>query len=214
MDMLQVVTGTAVPIDASDVDTDQIIPAVWMKRIERTGFEAGLFEKWRRNPDFVLNQPERQGATVLVSGPNFGCGSSREHAPWALRDYGFKAVLAPSFADIFRNNLPNVGLVPVTVLDPAACRLVLDAVTADAAATVTVDLLTRTVTCQAAGVAQTPFSIEDGARYRLMQGLDLIDLAAQHDEQISRHEQQRPWWMPRTNGEVEETFESAGLEPA
>src|SRR5262245_20367802 len=112
MDPVTRITGTAVPLDRSDVDTDQIIPAVWMKKIERTGFEDGLFQKWRRDPQFVLNQPERQDATILVSGPNFGCGSSREHAPWALRDYGFKVVITPGFADIFRNNLPNVGLDP------------------------------------------------------------------------------------------------------
>jgi 3-isopropylmalate/(R)-2-methylmalate dehydratase small subunit len=204
---IDILTGTAVPIDASDVDTDQIIPAMWMKRIERTGFQDGLFEKWRRNPDFVLNQPERQGATILVSGPNFGCGSSREHAPWALRDYGFKVVIAPSFADIFRNNLPNVGLAPVT-LDPVICQRILDAVTDEAAALVTVDLLAKAVTCSAAGVSEVPFEIEEQARYRLVNGLDLIDVILEYDAQIAAHEQGRPKWMPRTNGLVDTTFES------
>src|SRR5688500_7813216 len=131
MDKVEIIIGTVAPLDRSDVDTDQIIPAVWMKRIERTGYENGLFEKLRRDPDFVLNQPERKDATILISGPNVGCGSSRERAPWALRDYGFKAVIAPSFADIFRTNLPNVGLVPVT-LDEESCRQIIDATTKDA----------------------------------------------------------------------------------
>lgn len=211
MEKLEILTGRAVPLDASDVDTDQIIPAVWMKRVERTGFEDGLFQKWRRNPDFVLNQPERKRATILVSGPNFGCGSSREHAPWALRDYGFKAVIAPSFADIFRNNLPNVGLVPAT-LDAAATRRILNAVTTDAAASVSINLLNTTVTCEAAGIANVPFWIEEGARYRLTHGKDLIDLALNLDEQIRQHEHARPSWMPRTNGLVEEPFEPSGVE--
>ncbi|SCE78571.1 3-isopropylmalate dehydratase small subunit [Micromonospora mirobrigensis] len=211
MDKIDSITGTAVPIDASDVDTDQIIPAVWMKRVERTGFQDGLFAKWRRDPGFVLNQPERRGATILVAGPNFGCGSSREHAPWALRDYGFKAIIAPSFADIFRNNLPNIGLVPVT-LDEASCRKVMAAVTADAATPVTVDLVARTVTCTAAGVVDVPFVIEENARYRLINGKDLIDLALDFDEQIRRHEERRPFWMPRTNGQVEPAFELSGVE--
>ncbi|MFD0354966.1 3-isopropylmalate dehydratase small subunit [Streptomyces sp. NPDC127110] len=213
MEKVEVIRGRGVPLDASDVDTDQIVPAVWMKRVERTGFEDGLFQKWRRDPEFVLNRPERAGATVLVSGPNFGCGSSREHAPWALRDYGFKAVIAPSFADIFRNNLPNVGLVPVT-LDAAATGKILDAVTADATAEVTVDLLRATVTCEAAGVLAEPFFLDEGARYRLTHGLDLIDLAAEAEEAIGLHEASRPFWMPRTNGQVEDVFEDSGVEVA
>ncbi len=208
MDKIEVLTGTAVPIDASDVDTDQIIPAVWMKRIERTGYEDGLFQKWRRDPGFILNKPERRGATIIVSGPNFGCGSSREHAPWALRDYGFKAVIAPSFGDIFRNNLPNVGLVPVA-LPEDPCRRILDAVAADSTAQVTVDLLNRTVTCEAAGVVASEFHLEDNARYRLTHGKDLIDLALDQIEQIRQHESRRPWWMPKTNGQVSPTFEDA-----
>ncbi|MFG2879517.1 3-isopropylmalate dehydratase small subunit [Streptomyces sp. NPDC048337] len=213
MEKTETIRGRAVPLDASDVDTDQIIPAVWMKRVERTGFEGGLFQKWRRDPEFVLNRPEREGATILVSGPNFGCGSSREHAPWALRDYGFTAVIAPSFADIFRNNLPNVGLVPVT-LDADATRKIMDAVTADATAQVTIDLPTTTVTCEAAGVVAEPFFLDEGARYRLINGLDLIDLAAQDEDSISRHEAARPFWMPRTNGQVADVFEDSGVEVA
>ncbi|MFF9343124.1 MULTISPECIES: 3-isopropylmalate dehydratase small subunit [unclassified Streptomyces] len=213
MEKVEEIHGRAVPLDASDVDTDQIIPAVWMKRVERTGFEDGLFQKWRRDPGFVLNRPERAGATILVSGPNFGCGSSREHAPWALRDYGFKAVIAPSFADIFRNNLPNVGLVPVT-LDAGTTRAILDAVTADAGAEVTIDLVRATVTCAAAGVTDAPFTIDAGARHRLTHGMDLIDLAAAAEEAIARHEAARPSWMPRTDGQVEDVFEDSGVEVA
>jgi len=211
VDKIKSLTGTAVPIDASDVDTDQIIPAVWMKRIERTGFEDGLFQKWRRDPNFVLNQPERQGATVLVAGPNFGCGSSREHAPWALRDYGFKAVIASSFGDIFRNNLPNIGLLPV-IIGEGVCQKIMQAVTLDATAQVTIDLVTRTVTCHAAEVVGFDFEIEDEARYRLLDGKDLIDLTLEFDEQIAKHEKQRPSWMPRTNGTIAPSFESSGLE--
>ncbi|MYW69318.1 3-isopropylmalate dehydratase small subunit [Streptomyces sp. SID8379] len=210
MDKVEVIRGRAVPLDASDVDTDQIIPAVWMKRVERTGFEDGLFEKWRRDPEFVLNRPERAGATVLVSGPNFGCGSSREHAPWALRDYGFKAVVAPGFADIFRNNLPNVGLVPVT-LGEEATRRIMAAVTADPRALITVDLLKVTVTCESAGVLDEPFLLDEGARFRLTHGMDLIDMASSAEEAVRRHEAARPSWMPRTNGQVEETFENSGV---
>jgi 3-isopropylmalate/(R)-2-methylmalate dehydratase small subunit len=211
LEKVETVTGTVVPIDALDVDTDQIIPAVWMKRIERTGYEEGLFQKWRKEPDFVLNQPERKGADILVSGPNFGCGSSREHAPWALRDYGFKAIIAPSFGDIFRNNLPNVGLVPA-ILGDGPCRRILDAVTADAAALVTVDVVSRTITCEAADVVGEPFLLEDGAHYRLTHGKDLIDLALEFSAQIRRHEERRRPWMPRTNGVIEATFASSGLD--
>lgn len=132
MDPVTRVAGRAVPLDRSDVDTDQIIPARGMKRVERTGYAAGLFEKWRRDPAFVLNDPAYRSAPILVSGPNFGCGSSREHAPWALRDHGFRAIIAPGFADIFRGNLPNSGLVPVQAA-PAVVAALLAAVTADPA---------------------------------------------------------------------------------
>lgn len=210
MDKVEILAGTAVPLQASDVDTDQIIPAMWMKRVERTGFEDGLFQKWRRDPEFVLNQPERMGATILVSGPNFGCGSSREHAPWALRDYGFRAVIAPSFADIFRSNLPNVGLVPVTLASEAV-DAIMAAVTQDATTQITVDLLTATVTCGAAGIIAVPFEIDEGARYRLTHGKDLIDLVLDVEENVKLHEASRPEWMPHTNGTVEEVFEDSGL---
>ncbi|WP_037603348.1 3-isopropylmalate dehydratase small subunit [Streptacidiphilus rugosus] len=201
MDPVTRIRGRAVPLDRSDVDTDQIIPAVWMKKIERTGFEDGLFQKWRRDSEFVLNRPERAGATVLVSGPNFGCGSSREHAPWALRDFGFKVVITPGFADIFRNNLPNVGLVPAWA-DPETVRALLDATTADASVEITVDVENRLIQCPEAGVVDAPFFLDDAAHYRLVNGLDLIDMTLQLDQAIAEHEQRRPDWLPTCNGQV------------
>ncbi|WP_037912301.1 3-isopropylmalate dehydratase small subunit [Actinacidiphila yeochonensis] len=203
MDPVTRVTGTAVPLDRSDVDTDQLIPAVWMKKTERTGFEDGLFQKWRRDPEFVLNQPERKDATILVSGPNFGCGSSREHAPWALRDYGFKVVVTPGFADIFRNNLPNTGLVPAWA-DPGTVRALLDATTADPTAEITVDVVARVIHCPAAGVADAPFFLDDAAHHRLVNGFDQIDLTLQLDDLIAAHESRRPDWLPTGTGVVAE----------
>jgi 3-isopropylmalate/(R)-2-methylmalate dehydratase small subunit len=203
MDPVTTVRGRAVPLDRSDVDTDQIIPAVWMKKIERVGFEDGLFQKWRRDPEFVLNQPERAGATVLVAGPNFGCGSSREHAPWALRDFGFKVVITPGFADIFRNNLPNVGLVPAQA-NPEVVRALLRATTEDPTVEITVDVAARTIDCPAADVQGAPFFLDDAAHYRLVNGYDLIDLTMQLDAAIGDHELQRPAWLPSCNGVVAE----------
>ncbi|WP_298446191.1 3-isopropylmalate dehydratase small subunit [Ferrimicrobium sp.] len=211
MEKIEILTGTAVPLDVSDVDTDQIIPAVWMKRIERTGYEDGLFEKWRKDPDFVLNDPARRSASILVSGSNFGCGSSREHAPWALRDWGFKAVVAPSFADIFLNNLPNVGLIPVAI-DEESCRRILLSVTEQVNATVTINLRSMTVSCPVAGVIDASFTIDEGARSRLLQGKDLIDLALDCDKHITEFEKGRSAWMPCTNGTIEATFEPSGVE--
>jgi 3-isopropylmalate/(R)-2-methylmalate dehydratase small subunit len=148
---------------------------------------------------------------VLVSGPNFGCGSSREHAPWALRDYGFKAVIAPSFADIFRNNLPNVGLVPVT-LDSESTRRILKATTTDPQAQVSVDVQSLTVTCEAAGVEAARFELDSNAQYRLVEGKDLIDLALDLEDAIVAHEQGRPSWMPSTTGVIEDVFEQPWVE--
>ncbi|MEU6744887.1 3-isopropylmalate dehydratase small subunit [Spirillospora sp. NPDC046719] len=187
------VAGRAVPLDRSDVDTDQIIPARWMKRVERTGYAAGLFEKWRRDPAFVLNDPAYRGAPILVSGPNFGCGSSREHAPWALRDHGFRAIIAPSFADIFRGNLPNSGLVPVQAA-PAVVAALLAAVTADSATEIVVDVAGRTVRCD--GVCDAPFELDASAHHRLVHGLDEIDLTLARDEAVTAYERTRPPWMP------------------
>ena len=194
MEPVRQVTGRAVPLDRADVDTDQIIPASWLKRIERTGFGEGLFSAWRADPGFVLNQPQYAGARVLVAGPNFGSGSSREHAAWALQDYGFAAVIAPRFADIFRGNSLKIGLLPVELPAGTVERL-MAAVTADPTVEVTVDLETRTVSAPAAGV-EAAFEIDDFTRYRLMNGLDDIGLTLQHDDDIAAFESRRPAYLP------------------
>ncbi len=191
---LQQVTGRAVALERSDVDTDQIIPAAWLKRVERTGFAAGLFEAWRRDPSFVLNQPGADQAKILVTGANFGCGSSREHAVWALQDHGFQAVVAPSFADIFRNNAISSGLVPAQVSDEGSARL-FAALAADPAADVVLDVAARTVSIPAAGV-QESFVLGDFAQWRLLEGLDDIALTLRHEDAISAYEVTRPGWRP------------------
>jgi 3-isopropylmalate/(R)-2-methylmalate dehydratase small subunit len=185
-------TGRAVPLDRADVDTDQIIPAEYLKRVERTGFGPFLFDSWRKDPEFVLNRPEYQGATILVAGPNFGSGSSREHAVWALEDHGFRAIVAPSFADIFRNNCTKVGLLPVALPEPVV-RTLLDAVTTDPALELTVDLEARRVT--GAGVDQE-FEIDDFTRWRLLEGLDDIGLTLRHADEIAAFERSRPARLP------------------
>jgi 3-isopropylmalate/(R)-2-methylmalate dehydratase small subunit len=194
MDAVTKVTGRAVPLDRADVDTDQIIPASWLKRIERTGFGEGLFSAWRADPGFVLNRPEYAGARVLVAGPNFGSGSSREHAAWALQDYGFAAVIAPRFADIFRGNSLKIGLLPVE-LPAETVEKLMAAVNADPTVEVTVDLETRTVSAPAAGV-EAGFEIDDFTRYRLMNGLDDIGLTLQHADGIASFEARRPGYLP------------------
>jgi 3-isopropylmalate/(R)-2-methylmalate dehydratase small subunit len=197
MKPVQVVTGRAVPLDRSDVDTDQIIPSDWLKRVERTGFGAGLFSEWRDDRDFVLNRPEHAGATILVAGPNFGTGSSREHAVWALMDHGFEAVVAPSFADIFRTNCTKQGLVPVQV-EASFGRTLLDAVAADPTLEVTIDVGRRTIEVPAAGLA-AGFPLDDFTQQRLLHGWDDVGLTLRHEEAIVRFEAQRPTWMPRTD---------------
>jgi 3-isopropylmalate/(R)-2-methylmalate dehydratase small subunit len=187
-------TGTAVPLRRSDVDTDQIIPSDWLKRVERTGFGAGLFSEWREDPSFVLNQPERAGATVLVAGENFGTGSSREHAVWALQDYGFRAVISARFADIFRGNSLKGGLLPVQ-LPADVVEQLMALVERDPKATVTVDLEAREV--RAEGVTAA-FELDDFTRWRLMEGLDDIGLTLRHGDAIAEFEKQRPSWKPTT----------------
>jgi 3-isopropylmalate/(R)-2-methylmalate dehydratase small subunit len=194
MEPVTQVTGRAVPLDRADVDTDQIIPASWLKRIERTGFGEGLFSAWRADPGFVLNKAEYGGARVLVAGPNFGSGSSREHAAWALQDYGFAAVISPRFADIFRGNSLKIGLLPVE-LPAETVEKLMAAVTADPTVEVTVDLATRTVSAPAAGV-EASFEIDDFTRYRLMNGLDDIGLTLQHEAAIAAFESGRPGHLP------------------
>jgi 3-isopropylmalate/(R)-2-methylmalate dehydratase small subunit len=189
-------TGRAVPLDRADVDTDQIIPAEYLKRIERTGFGPFLFDSWRKDPGFVLNRPEHAGATILVTGPNFGSGSSREHAVWALEDHGFRAIVAPSFADIFRNNCTKVGLLPVT-LPAETVRALLDSVTADPGLELTVDLEAQRVT--GAGV-DAAFEIDAFTRWRLLEGLDDIGLTLRHADEIDGFERTRPRWLPSVTG--------------
>jgi 3-isopropylmalate/(R)-2-methylmalate dehydratase small subunit len=185
-------TGRAVPLDRRDVDTDQIIPAEYLRRIERTGFGPFLFDSWRKDPDFVLNRPQFAGATILVTGANFGGGSSREHAVWALEDYGFRAIVSPSFADIFRNNCTKVGLLPVE-LPEAAVRRLMGAVSADPTTEITVDLRAKRVT--APGIEQG-FEIDDFTRRRLLEGLDDIGLSLRKEDEIAAYERGRPSRLP------------------
>jgi 3-isopropylmalate/(R)-2-methylmalate dehydratase small subunit len=194
MEPVRQITGTAVPLRRSDVDTDQIIPSEWLKRVERTGFGQGLFAEWRSDPDFVLNQPRHDGAVVLVTGPNFGTGSSREHAVWALQDYGFRAVVSPSFADIFRTNCTKAGLLPVQV-DEDVVEALLAAIEADPAVVVTIDVEARTLMASAAAVSTT-FPLDDFTRWRFLEGLDDIGLSLRNEDKIVAYEAARPAWMP------------------
>ncbi len=196
MEPVRTITGKAVPLARSDVDTDQIIPAEWLKRVERTGFGRGLFSAWRTDPEFVLNRPEHQGATVLVAGANFGTGSSREHAVWALTDFGFRAVVSPRFADIFRTNCTKAGLVPAEVDEQAGAAL-LTAVVADPDLEVTVDVEARQVRAPSAGI-EAPFPLDDFTRWRLLEGLDDIGLTLRHEDAIAAYEATRPSWLPST----------------
>ena len=194
MEAVRVITGTAVPLDRSDVDTDQIIPSDWLKRIERTGFGKGLFSEWRDDRSFVLNQPQFAGANILIAGPNFGTGSSREHAVWALEDYGFKAVVSPRFGDIFRNNATKVGLLPVQLPAEVAEQL-LRAVEADPTLEITIDVERRTLSAPKIGL-EASFPLDDHTQYRLLNGLDDIGLSLRHDADITDFESRRPAWAP------------------
>jgi 3-isopropylmalate/(R)-2-methylmalate dehydratase small subunit len=187
-------TGRGVPLRRSNVDTDQIIPAVWLKQVSRTGFDKGLFSAWREDPGFVLNQPQYEGASILVAGPDFGTGSSREHAVWALQQYGFRVVIAPRFGDIFRNNATKMGLLPVIL--PAETVEALQAqAESDPAAEITVDLGAREV--RSGGLAAS-FEIDDYTRWRLMEGLDDIGLTLRHADAIGAYEESRTPWLPVT----------------
>jgi 3-isopropylmalate/(R)-2-methylmalate dehydratase small subunit len=191
---IKVITGTAVPLERANVDTDQIIPASWLKRVERTGFGQGLFSEWRDQRDFVLNRPEHAGATILVAGANFGIGSSREHAVWALMDYGFEAVVSPQFGDIFRNNSTKAGLVPVQVT-PEVGQALLDAINRDPSLEITVDLERLVLEAPAAGI-ETTFPLDPFTQRRLLEGLDDIGLTLRFTDDIAAYEADRPSWLP------------------
>ncbi len=194
MQAVRIVTGTAVPLDRSDVDTDQIIPSDWLKRVERTGFGVGLFSEWRDDRDFVLNKPEHAGATILVAGPNFGTGSSREHAVWAIMDYGFQAVVSPRFGDIFRNNSTKNGLVPVQV-EPEVGEALMRAVQADPTLEITIDVERRTISAPAVGI-EASFPLDDATQERFLEGLDDIGITLRHADAIDAYEATRPSWTP------------------
>jgi 3-isopropylmalate/(R)-2-methylmalate dehydratase small subunit len=188
-------TGRAVPLRRSNVDTDQIIPAVWLKQVSRTGFEKGLFAAWRENPEFVLNRPEYQGASILVAGPDFGTGSSREHAVWALQQYGFRAVVSARFGDIFRTNATKMGLLPIELPEAVVERLQ-DKITAKPAQELTIDLERCELACGGDDV-QT-FTIDLYTRWRLLEGLDDIGLTLRHADAIAAYEARRSPWLPVT----------------
>ena len=193
MDPVKRVSGKALPLGYSDVDTDQIVPSDALKRIERTGFGQFLFSGWREDPDFVMNKAEHEGAVILLAGENFGSGSSREHAPWALQDYGFGAVIAPSFADIFKNNCAKIGLLAVELPKETVQKL-LDVVREDPQTVITVELTERVVS--GPNVYET-FEMDDFTRQRLMEGLDDISLTLTHEEDLEAFEKSRPSYLPK-----------------
>ena len=198
MQKFTTITAPAMPLRRAAVDTDQIIPAVYLKRVSKTGFEDALFASWRQDPDFVLNNPAYAGAKVLVAGSDFGCGSSREHAVWALRDYGFDVVLAPKFADIFRGNSGKQGLLTATISEADAEKL-WSALEANPGVSVTVDLVERRATlADPAGDIVVPIEVDDYTRWRLLEGLDDIALTLRDEEAISAFEARRESWRPTT----------------
>jgi 3-isopropylmalate/(R)-2-methylmalate dehydratase small subunit len=194
MEKFTTVTGVGMPLRRSAVDTDQIIPALYLKRVSKTGFDDALFANWRQDPEFVLNNPGYAGARILVAGPDFGCGSSREHAVWALRDYGFDAVLAPSFADIFRGNSGKQGLM-TGVISEADCELLWDLIEAEPGTQLTVDLVSKVASV---GDISIDFEIDDYIRWRLLEGLDDIALTLRNEQDITDFEAKRENWRPKT----------------
>jgi 3-isopropylmalate/(R)-2-methylmalate dehydratase small subunit len=198
MEAVREIVARAVPLDRSDVDTDQIIPSDWLKRVERTGFGEGLFSEWRESSDFVLNQEHYDGAEVLVAGPNFGTGSSREHAVWALQDHGFRAVISPRFADIFRNNSLKTGLVPVE-LPADVVERIMCAIEDDPTLEIVIDVVDRRVAVPAIDLDE-PFHLDDHHHHRLLNGLDDIGLTLQHVGEISAYEATRPSFAPKVSG--------------
>jgi len=202
MKAVRKITGVVAPLDRSDVDTDQIIPASYLKRVERTGFGEGLFASWRQNdPDFVLNKDEFKSASILVAGPNFGTGSSREHAVWALMDYGFQAVVSPRFGDIFRNNSTKSGLIPVQV-DQEVADLLLKAAAEEPGLQMTIDVENRTLSVPEIGV-EVEFPLDEFTQHRFLNGLDDIGLTLQHQDDIAAFEVRRPDYKPVTIGGVQ-----------
>jgi 3-isopropylmalate/(R)-2-methylmalate dehydratase small subunit len=199
MEPVRKISGIVAPLNRSDVDTDQIIPASYLKRVERTGFGEGLFASWRQNdPDFVLNKKEFAGARILVAGPNFGTGSSREHAVWALLDYGFQAVVSPRFGDIFRNNATKTGLIPVQV-DQDVADLLLKAAAEEPGLQMVIDVENRTLSVPEIGV-EVSFPMDDFTQHRLLNGLDDIGLTLQHQRDVDAFEARRPGYLPVTLG--------------
>jgi 3-isopropylmalate/(R)-2-methylmalate dehydratase small subunit len=194
MKAVRIVTGTAVPLDRSDVDTDQIIPSDWLKQVERTGFEKGLFSEWRDDTNFVLNDERFSAATILIAGENFGVGSSREHAVWAIQQYGFEAVISPRFGDIFRNNSTKNGLVPVVLSHEAVAGL-MAAVENDPTLELTIDVEQRKVEVPALGL-EYDFPLDDSTQERFLEGLDDIGLSLRHVDAIATFESSRPAWLP------------------
>ena len=193
MEAVRIVQGTALPLDRSDVDTDQIIPSDWLKRVERTGFEKGLFGEWRDDPSFVLNQEQYAGASILVAGPNFGTGSSREHAVWAIQQHGFRAVISPRFGDIFRNNAAKNGLVPV-VVEPDVGERLLRAIESDPTLELTIDVERSTLEAPAIGL-EVAFPLDGSVRERFLAGLDDIGITLQHEPEITAYEAHRPSFL-------------------
>ncbi len=193
MKAVRVISGTALPLKRSDVDTDQIIPAEWLKRVERTGFEKGLFSTWRDDRNFVMNDERYAGASILVAGPSFGVGSSREHAVWALLQYGFNAVIAPSFSDIFRNNCTKNGLVPVEVAESVVQQL-WDAIEADPTTDITVDMEKLQIEVPARGIVAS-FPMDAPTQHRFINGLDDIGITMTHESEITSFEAKRPAWL-------------------
>ena len=198
MQPIKEIKGTALPLERSDVDTDQIIPSEWLKKVERTGFGEGLFEEWREDPSFVLNNPEYLNSKIIVAGPNFGTGSSREHAVWALTDYGFEAVISARFGDIFRNNSTKAGLVPV-VLPQAEVDAITAQVKKEPKTEIIIDIASRTATVAAIGLA-ADFPMDDFTQYRLLEGLDDIGLTLRYADEIDAYESNRASWLPRMAG--------------
>jgi 3-isopropylmalate/(R)-2-methylmalate dehydratase small subunit len=195
MQAVREIIARAVPLDRSDVDTDQIIPSDWLKRVERTGFGEGLFAEWRERSDFVLNQDRYREGQILVAGPNFGTGSSREHAVWALEDYGFRAVISSRFADIFRNNCFKIGLVPVELPQSVVARI-MRAIEDDPSVEIVIDVVDRRVAVPAIDLDE-PFDLDDHTQHRLMHGLDDIGLTLERDDEIAQYEAERSEWAPR-----------------